>query len=59
MWRDKLVGVINVQHRQPHFHSRRDVQLISVIGFLVGAEVEMVRREAENWKYSKALRTKK
>lgn len=47
MCRDKLVGVINVQHRQPKFHSRRDMQLISVIGYLVGAEIELVRLEAE------------
>jgi signal transduction protein with GAF and PtsI domain len=46
MCRDRLVGVINVQHRQPKFHSRRDIQLISIIGFLVAAEVELVRLEA-------------
>ncbi len=50
MCREKVVGVINVQHRQPHFHSRRDVQLISVIGYLVGAEIELARLEAENAK---------
>jgi uroporphyrinogen-III synthase len=59
MCRERVVGVINVQHRQPHFHSRRDVQLISVIGFLVGAEIELARIEAENWKYSRELRTRK
>lgn len=47
MCRDRLVGeVINVQHRQPKFHSRRDIQLISIIGFLVAAEVELVRLES-------------
>jgi signal transduction protein with GAF and PtsI domain len=59
MCRERLVGVINVQHRQPHFHSRRDVQLISVIGYLVGAEIELARVETENWKYAKELRTHK
>ena len=59
MSRERLVGVINVQHRQPHFHSRRDVQLISVIGYLIGAEIEMARLQAENWKFSKELRTRK
>ncbi len=43
--RGKLVGVINLQHRQPHDHSRREIQLISMIGFLVGAEIEMARLE--------------
>jgi uroporphyrinogen-III synthase len=41
--RGKLVGVINLQHRQPHDYSRQDIQLISTIGFLVGAEIEMAR----------------
>lgn len=44
--RDRLVGVINVQHRQPKFHSRRDIQLISIIGFLVAAEVELAGMES-------------
>jgi uroporphyrinogen-III synthase len=53
MCREKLVGVINVQHKQGHFHSRRDIQLISVIGFLIGAEIELARLEAENVGISK------
>jgi uroporphyrinogen-III synthase len=47
------VGVINVQHKQAHFHSRRDIQLISVIGFLIGAEIELTRLETENENRSK------
>jgi transcriptional regulator with GAF, ATPase, and Fis domain len=43
--REKVVGVINVQHRKVHIHSRRDIQLISVIGYLMGAEVELARLE--------------
>ena len=43
--RGKLVGVINVQHRKPHDHTQRQVRLISMIGFLVGAEIEMARLE--------------
>lgn len=57
--RDKLVGVINVQHRQPHDYSRREIQLISTIGFLVGAEVEMARLEGENLQLSEQLETRK
>lgn len=57
--RDRLVGVINVQHRNPHIHSRRDIQLISVIGYLVGAEIELARLEAENWKFSRQLQVPK
>jgi signal transduction protein with GAF and PtsI domain len=50
--RDKLVGVINVQHREPYEHSTREVHLISTIGFLVGPEIELARLEAESMKSS-------
>ena len=57
--RSKLVGVINLQHRQPRDHSRRDIQLISMIGFLVGAEIEMARLEVENTQLSERLESRK
>jgi signal transduction protein with GAF and PtsI domain len=50
--RDKLVGVINVQHRESHAHSQREIHLISTIGFLVGPEIESVRLETETSKSS-------
>jgi uroporphyrinogen-III synthase len=43
--RGKLTGVINVQHIEQHEHSRREMQLISMLGFFVGAEIEMARLE--------------
>ena len=57
--RGKLVGVINVQHRLPHEFSRREIQLISMIGFLVGAEIEMARLEVENNQLSERLEARK
>lgn len=57
--RGKLVGVINVQHREPHVHSRREIQVISMIGFLVGAEIEMARLETENTELCEQLETRK
>jgi signal transduction protein with GAF and PtsI domain len=57
--RSKLVGVINLQHRQPHSHSQREMQLISTIGFLVGAEIETARLEIENSQLSERLETRK
>jgi signal transduction protein with GAF and PtsI domain len=57
--RGKLVGVINLQHRQPHNHSRREIQLVSTIGFLVGAEIETARLEDENTLLSERLETRK
>ena len=46
--RGRLVGVINVQHRQTHHYTPWEVQTISMLGFLVGAEIEMARLESEN-----------
>ena len=57
--RGKLVGVINLQHRQPHEYSRRDIQAISMMGFLVGAEIEMARLEGENTLLSERLEARK
>ena len=57
--RGKLVGVINLQHRQPHNHTRREIRLISTIGFLVGAEIETARLEVENSELSERLETRK
>jgi uroporphyrinogen-III synthase len=59
MSRGKLVGVINLQHREPHQHTRRETQLVSTIGFLVGAEIEMARLEAENTQLSERLEERK
>ena len=57
--RGKLVGVINLQHRTPHEHSPREIQVISTIGFLVGAEIEMARLESENTQLNERLETRK
>ena len=57
--RGKLVGVINVQNRQPHDYTRQEIQLISTIGFLVGAEIEMARLEVENTQLNERLETRK
>jgi uroporphyrinogen-III synthase len=57
--RDKLVGVINLQHREPHIYSQREIRLISTIGFLVGAEIEMARLEGANLELSEQLGARK
>jgi signal transduction protein with GAF and PtsI domain len=57
--RGKLVGVINVQHRQPHAHTAREQQVVSMAGFLVGAEIELARLEAENTQLSERLEERK
>jgi uroporphyrinogen-III synthase len=57
--RGRLVGVMNLQHREPHVYSPRDIRLISTVGFLAGAEIEMSRLENENSDLSQQLETRK
>jgi len=57
--RGRVVGVINLQHRLPHVHSRRDIKLISTLGFLVGAEIERARLESEVTQLSEQLQVRK
>jgi uroporphyrinogen-III synthase len=57
--RGKLVGAINMQHREVHNHSRREIKLITMIGYLVGAEVELARMEYEKSQLADQLETRK
>jgi signal transduction protein with GAF and PtsI domain len=57
--RGRVIGVINLQHREPYEHSQREIRLISTIGYLVGAEIEMARLELENALLSSQLDTRK
>lgn len=57
--RGHVVGVINLQHRLPHEHGEREIKLISTIGFLVGAEIEMARLEGEISQLSQQLEARK
>ena len=41
--RDRLVGVINVQHREPHRYSQETVALAETIGRLVGGAIANAR----------------
>ena len=57
--RGRVVGVINLQHRLPYHHTTREVKLISTIGFLVGAEVELARLESRVAELAEQLGTRK
>jgi uroporphyrinogen-III synthase len=57
--RGRLVGVISLQHREPYAHSKREIRLISTIGFLVGAEIEMARMEEKSAMLSDELQARK
>lgn len=55
----KVVGVINLQHRNSYQHTSNEVRLLSMIGFLVGAEIERARLETENAALAGRLETRK
>jgi uroporphyrinogen-III synthase len=59
MCRGRVVGTINLQHRLPHAHKRKEIRLISAIGFLVGAEIELARMETANSHLTDQLQTRK
>jgi signal transduction protein with GAF and PtsI domain len=59
MCRGRVVGVVNLQHRQHHVYRRREIRIISAIGFLVGAELELARLEEANSTLTEQLQTRK
>jgi uroporphyrinogen-III synthase len=59
MCRGRVVGVVNLQHRQHHVYRRREIRMISAIGFLVGAEIELARLQEANSTLAEQLQTRK
>src|SRR6202041_3391599 len=59
MCRGRVVGVINLQHREHHVYRRREIRMISTVGFLVGAELELARLEEANSTLAEQLQTRK
>jgi len=57
--RGRIVGVINLQHRLPRVYKKRQIRLISTVGFLVGSEIELARLEELNSDLSEKLQTRK
>lgn len=55
----RVVGVINLQHRDSYQHTLNEVRLLSTIGYLVGAEVERARLENENAQLAGRLEARK
>jgi uroporphyrinogen-III synthase len=56
---NRVVGVINLQHRESYTHSDLQIRLLSTIGVLVGAEIERARLAAENSELTDRLETRK
>lgn len=44
--RNRVVGVINLQHRQPHSHTGDEMEMLTTVGELIGCLVTMSRVEA-------------
>jgi signal transduction protein with GAF and PtsI domain len=57
--RGRVVSVINVQHKNPHAYTAREVKSIVTIGHLVGSAIEMARLENEITQLSDKLATRK
>ena len=55
----RVVGVINVQHRESYVHTPAQIRLLSTLGVLVGAEIERARLETENSELTTRLETRK
>ena len=55
----KVVGVINLQHQMSYQHTANEIRLLSMLGFLVGAEIERTRLETENAQLAGRLETRK
>jgi len=41
--KNEIVGVINLQHKAPHAHTKREIALLTTIGQLVGSAIENAR----------------
>jgi uroporphyrinogen-III synthase len=55
----RLVGVINLQSRQPRAHSELEIGLISTLGFLAAAEIGRARLESANSELTTQLEIRK
>ena len=57
--RGRVVGIINLQSRAKHDYSEPEVSLISTVGFLLGAEIEMATLEREKLQLADRLEVRK
>lgn len=57
--RGRLVGVMNLQHGDPHVYTEREIGLLATVGSLAGAEIELARLESQNSELSQQLETRK
>ncbi len=53
--RGKVAGVINVQHREPHFHSGGEMELLTTVGEQVGTLVALALNDLSKFDPAAAL----
>lgn len=56
--RGQVVGVINLQNREASTYSEREIEIVSTVGFLTGAEIEMARLDEQNADLSERLESR-
>ncbi len=56
---NRVVGVLNLQHREAYVHSELEQRVLATIGILVGAEIDRARLETENSELTMRLETRK
>ena len=54
---DRVIGVVNVQHRKAHRHSEAEQTLLSIIGHQVGGAIENARLYEETSRRSQQIST--
>lgn len=59
MSRGRVIGVINLQNRDPHEYTEREITLLATMGLLVGAEIEMARVEKQMSELTSRLEQRK
>jgi signal transduction protein with GAF and PtsI domain len=53
--RNRVAGVINVQHRQPHFHTGGEMEMITTIGEQVGCLAALSSLGRDAWSAARVL----
>src|ERR1700730_11674051 len=53
--RDRVAGVINVQHREPHFHSGGEMELLTTVGEQIGTLVALALNDLSKFDPAAAL----
>ena len=57
VWKNEMIGVINIQHKRPHPHSNGEIALLTNIGHQVGGAIENARLYDEMSRKAMQLQT--